>query len=71
LRGGWPQLTGARAGLARHSIQTGRFMELGIYTFGVTGPDPATGETISVEQRFANLIEEIELADQVRCAPSA
>jgi probable LLM family oxidoreductase len=40
-------------------------MELGIYTFGVTGPDPATGETISVEQRFANLIEEIELADQV------
>jgi probable LLM family oxidoreductase len=40
-------------------------MELGIYTFGVTGRDPATGETISVEQRFANLMEEIELADQV------
>jgi probable LLM family oxidoreductase len=40
-------------------------MELGIYTFGVTGPDPVTGEKISAEQRFANLIEEIELADQV------
>jgi probable LLM family oxidoreductase len=40
-------------------------MELGIYTFGVNGPDPLTGEPTSTEQRFADLLEEIELADQV------
>jgi probable LLM family oxidoreductase len=40
-------------------------MELGIYTFGVMTNDPATGRPISVEQRFANLLEEIELADQL------
>jgi probable LLM family oxidoreductase len=40
-------------------------MELGIYTFGVSTNDPATGRPISTEQRFANLLEEIELADQL------
>jgi probable LLM family oxidoreductase len=40
-------------------------MELGIYTFGELTPDPATGRTISPEERLRNLVEEIELADQV------
>ena len=40
-------------------------MELGIYSFGDYVPDPPWGNGISVQQRFANLLEEIELADQV------
>lgn len=40
-------------------------MELGIYTFGEVTPDARGGETISVEQRLADLIEEIELADRI------
>ena len=40
-------------------------MELGIYTFAETAPDPTTGATISPAERLCNLIEEIELADQV------
>ena len=40
-------------------------MELGIYTFAETTPDPTTGVTISAQQRLADLMEEIELADQV------
>ena len=40
-------------------------MELGVYTFGDVLRDPATGTTISPEQRLTNLLEEIELADQV------
>ncbi|MCB0284313.1 MAG: LLM class flavin-dependent oxidoreductase [Calditrichaeota bacterium] len=40
-------------------------MELGIYTFGELTSDPATGKTISAQERFANLLEEIELADQL------
>jgi probable LLM family oxidoreductase len=40
-------------------------MELGIYTFGVMTNDPKTGRPISTEQRFANLLEEVELADQL------
>jgi probable LLM family oxidoreductase len=40
-------------------------MELGIYSFAEATPDPVTGRTISPEQRLANLLEEIELADQV------
>ncbi len=40
-------------------------MELGIYTFAETGPDPTTGVAISPAERLQNLIEEIELADQV------
>ena len=40
-------------------------MELGVYTFGELTADPATGRTVSSEQRLRDLLEEIELADQV------
>jgi probable LLM family oxidoreductase len=40
-------------------------MELGIYTFAERTADPRTGKIISEEQRIANLLEEIELADAV------
>jgi probable LLM family oxidoreductase len=40
-------------------------MELGIYTFAETTPDPRTGRTISPAERLTNLVEEIELADQL------
>lgn len=40
-------------------------MEIGIYTFADTAPDPATGKIISAHQRLRNLMEEAELADQV------
>lgn len=39
-------------------------MELGIYTFVETTPDPS-GRTISPAERLRNLMEEVELADQV------
>jgi probable LLM family oxidoreductase len=40
-------------------------MELGVYTFAEMSPDPRTGRRIDPAQRFRNLLEEIELADQV------
>ncbi|WP_172296502.1 Atu2307/SP_0267 family LLM class monooxygenase [Pseudoruegeria sp. HB172150] len=40
-------------------------MEIGLYTFGDVGTDPATGRRIDAPERLTNLIEEIELADQV------
>jgi probable LLM family oxidoreductase len=40
-------------------------MELGISTFVELTPDPLTGKTISAYQRFQNLMEEVELADQL------
>jgi probable LLM family oxidoreductase len=40
-------------------------MELGLYTFAETTPDPATGRTIGTAQRLRDLLEEIELADEV------
>ncbi len=40
-------------------------MDLGIYTFAELTPDPATGRTVTPEQRLRDLMEEIELADQV------
>lgn len=40
-------------------------MELGISTFVELTPDPLTGNTISAYQRFQNLMEEVELADQL------
>jgi probable LLM family oxidoreductase len=40
-------------------------MELGIYTFAETTPDPSTGRTVSPQQRLADLLEEIELADEL------
>lgn len=39
-------------------------MELGIYTFVDNTPDPRTGRQLSPAERLANLMEEIELADQ-------
>ncbi len=43
----------------------GEAVELGIYTFAEATPDPATGKTVSAEERLRDLMEEIELADQV------
>ncbi len=40
-------------------------MELGIYSFVETSPDPATGATLSARDRLDNLIAEITLADEV------
>jgi probable LLM family oxidoreductase len=40
-------------------------MEIGVYTFAETTPDPATGNVVSSQQRISDLLEEIELADQV------
>jgi len=40
-------------------------MELGVYTFAETTPDPKTGEPMPARQRLRDLMEEIELADQV------
>ncbi|NIZ10080.1 Atu2307/SP_0267 family LLM class monooxygenase [Pseudooceanicola sp. HF7] len=40
-------------------------MEIGLYTFGDVGTDPATGAKVNAHQRLKNLMEEIELADQV------
>ena len=40
-------------------------MELGIYTFAETNPDPDTRRSTVAAQRLRDLMEEIELADQV------
>jgi probable LLM family oxidoreductase len=40
-------------------------MELGIYTFAETTPDPRTGRTVTPRERLADLLEEIALADEV------
>lgn len=40
-------------------------MELGIYSFGETRFDPATGRQLDPGTRLRNLLEEIELADEV------
>ena len=40
-------------------------MDIGIYTFAETTPDPETGKTIDTAQRLRDLMEEIELADQL------
>lgn len=40
-------------------------MELGVYTFAEMSPDPKTGRRIDPAQRFRNLMEEVELADQL------
>ena len=40
-------------------------MEIGIYSFGETTFDPATGRQLDPGERLRHLIEEIELADQV------
>lgn len=40
-------------------------MDVGLYTFGDVGTNPVTGQVVDARTRLANLIEEIELADQV------
>ena len=40
-------------------------MEIGLYTFAETTPDPSTGRTVSPQQRLRDLLEEIALADQL------
>src|SRR5687768_4158558 len=40
-------------------------MQLGLYTFAETTPDPQTRRVISSAERLRHLLEEIELADQV------
>jgi hypothetical protein len=40
-------------------------MQIGVDSFGAVISEPATGLTLSPVQRMANLLEEIELADQV------
>jgi len=40
-------------------------MQFGAYTFVETRRDPATGEPIDVDKSFADVIEQIELADKV------
>ena len=40
-------------------------MELGLYTFVEATPDSKTGALITPEQRMANLMEEVALADEV------
>lgn len=43
----------------------GSQLEIGVYDFGEIFPDPSTGVPIGVEERFRNLIDQAELADQV------
>ena len=40
-------------------------MEFGVYTFVETRRDPRTGEPVDVDRAFADLIQQIELADHV------
>ena len=40
-------------------------MELGLYSFAETHPDPVTGEQVSAGERLRHLLEEIALADEV------
>jgi probable LLM family oxidoreductase len=40
-------------------------MEIGITTFVENTPDPGTGNKVSAYERMANLLEEVELADQL------
>ena len=38
-------------------------MEIGLYTFAETTPDPGTGQVVSAGERLRDLLEEVELAD--------
>jgi probable LLM family oxidoreductase len=40
-------------------------VEIGVYTFAELYPDPATGHTISAQERLRNRLEEVELADRL------
>ncbi|MEX2542354.1 MAG: Atu2307/SP_0267 family LLM class monooxygenase [Trueperaceae bacterium] len=39
--------------------------EIGVYTFADRSPDPGSGATMSAERRIADLLEEMQLADEV------
>jgi hypothetical protein len=39
-------------------------MEVGIYTFGDITPDPNTGRSISIRQRYAEILAAAKLADE-------
>jgi alkanesulfonate monooxygenase SsuD/methylene tetrahydromethanopterin reductase-like flavin-dependent oxidoreductase (luciferase family) len=43
-------------------------VEIGLYTFGDMSPDPATGETIGVAQRYREILAAADLADQAGLA---
>jgi probable LLM family oxidoreductase len=43
-------------------------MEIGVFSFVELMPDPLTGEQISPQQRFRELMEQIQLADQLGLA---
>jgi probable LLM family oxidoreductase len=45
--------------------QKSAHFEIGLYNFAELAPDPASGQRISPQERLANLLEAIELADQV------
>src|SRR5271165_7162471 len=40
-------------------------MEFGVYTFVETRSDPLTGEPAGVDKTFADILEQMELADRV------
>src|SRR5205823_5533647 len=46
-------------------IGQGHFMEIGIDSFAAVLPDPATGDLPSATDRMADLLEEVEVADDV------
>ncbi len=39
-------------------------MEIGLYTFADITPDPESGETVGVEQRYAEIMAAVKLADE-------
>ena len=43
-------------------------MEIGLYTFADMSPDPATGQTIGVAQRYAEILAAADLAEQAGIA---
>ncbi len=43
-------------------------MEIGLYTFADISPDPGTGRTISVAERYAEILAAADLADQAGIA---
>ncbi|MGC2782606.1 MAG: LLM class flavin-dependent oxidoreductase [Roseiarcus sp.] len=46
-------------------MQSRHLMQFGAYTFVETRRDPKTGEPVDVDKAFADVIEQIELADRV------
>ena len=46
-------------------------MELGLYTFGDITPDPQTGRTAGVRERYAEIVAAAKLADEAGSMSSA